>query len=178
MGYLCRGTVLTNDNLLATICREVRSVIFSSWRDNWACFLSMHFCALYMVNHASNLYPPRKVANMYSHWLDGITHKFNALTRVGVSVLLWSKFQKVCLLWAPNHVHARSNGRMHRACLCDEPNQAKRFSNLCSIKRVSAALRTRNRCWAKSKQTKIVEGKEGSVGHNRSSKDIGKGGTG
>jgi hypothetical protein len=39
---------------------------------------------------ASNLYPPRNIANMFDNWLWGIDDKYRILIRVGVFALIWS----------------------------------------------------------------------------------------
>ena len=42
------------------------------------------------IQIASNLYPPTSVADIFGHWLDGISNRFKALIRVGAYALLWS----------------------------------------------------------------------------------------
>ena len=39
---------------------------------------------------ASNLYPPRSVANIFGNWLRGLDHKYRILIRVGAIAIIWS----------------------------------------------------------------------------------------
>ena len=43
-----------------------------------------------VIQIASNLYPPTSIANIFGHWLDGISNSFKTLIRVGAYALLWS----------------------------------------------------------------------------------------
>uniref|UniRef100_A0A452YE56 Reverse transcriptase zinc-binding domain-containing protein n=1 Tax=Aegilops tauschii subsp. strangulata TaxID=200361 RepID=A0A452YE56_AEGTS len=43
-----------------------------------------------VIQIASSLYPPTSVANIFGHWLDGISNRFKTLLRVGAYALLWS----------------------------------------------------------------------------------------
>ena len=43
-----------------------------------------------VIQIASNLYPPTSVANIFGHWLDGISNRYKTLIRVGAYALLWS----------------------------------------------------------------------------------------
>ena len=42
------------------------------------------------IQVASNLYPPRSVANIFGNWLHGIDDKFRTVIRVGAIAVLWS----------------------------------------------------------------------------------------
>ncbi len=60
---------------------------------NFVRLLDLAVCILVMqrpgVTHNA-LYPPTSVANIFGHWLDGITNKFKTLIRVGAYALIWS----------------------------------------------------------------------------------------
>ena len=43
-----------------------------------------------IIQIASNVYPPTSVANIFGHWLDGVSNRFKTLLRVGAYALLWS----------------------------------------------------------------------------------------
>ena len=42
------------------------------------------------IQVASNLYPPRSVANIFGNWLHGIDNKFRTIIRVGAIAIIWS----------------------------------------------------------------------------------------
>ena len=42
------------------------------------------------IQIALNLYPPTSVANIFGHWLDGISNRLKTLIRAGAYALLWS----------------------------------------------------------------------------------------
>ena len=39
---------------------------------------------------ASNLYPPKSVANVFGNWLFGIDKRFKTIIRVGALAVIWS----------------------------------------------------------------------------------------
>ena len=42
------------------------------------------------IHIASNLYPPRSVANIFGNWLHGVDRKFRTIIRVGAVAVIWS----------------------------------------------------------------------------------------
>ena len=93
MWYLRRGVVLTKDNLarrnwpgskkccFCTHDETIKHLFFQCKfaRSTWS-----------VIQIASNLYPPTSVANIFGHWLDGISNRFKTLIRVGAYALIWS----------------------------------------------------------------------------------------
>jgi hypothetical protein len=84
--YLCRGVILTKDNLVkrnwhvSTKCvfchhnEKIKHLFFQCRfaRSIWSC-----------IQVASDLYPPTSVANIFGNWFHGIDHRFRTFIRVG-----------------------------------------------------------------------------------------------
>lgn len=93
MWYLRRGIILTKDNLVKR-----------NWTGNTTCCFCHHeetithlfFRCKFtratwsIIQVASNLYPPRSMANLFGNWLQGVDHKSRMLIRVGAAALFWS----------------------------------------------------------------------------------------
>jgi len=91
--YLRKGVLLTKDNLAKR-----------NWHGSLQCCFYHHVETIKhlffqckfarsiwsVIQVASNLYPPRNVANMFSNWLRGIDHKCRNLIRVGAIAVIWS----------------------------------------------------------------------------------------
>ena len=91
--YARRGVILTKGNLVRR-----------NWHGSTKCVFCPHdetikhlffeckvTCSIWLtIQIASNLYPPRSVANIFRNWLHGIDHK--TIIRVGAVVVIW-------LLW-------------------------------------------------------------------------------
>ena len=79
MWYLRRGVVLTKDNLARRNWRGSKKCSFCT-RDETIkhLFFQCKFArsTWSVIQIASNLYPPTSVANIFGHWLDGITNRF------------------------------------------------------------------------------------------------------
>ena len=90
---LFRSVILTKDNLVRR-----------NWHGSTKCVFCLHdetikhlffvckvACSIWStVQVASNLYPPRSVANIFGNWLHGIDIKFRTIIRVGAIAVLWS----------------------------------------------------------------------------------------
>jgi hypothetical protein len=91
--YLCRGVILTKDNLLK--CNWYKSIVFIlfTWRDYWALTLSVQICEIYMVDNLRrfNLVPPlNEVPNIFwklDRWRG--YHRFKLPIRIGALAVIW-----------------------------------------------------------------------------------------
>lgn len=93
MWYLRRGVVLTKDNLARRNWKESKKCSFYTHNETIKhLFFQCKFArsTWLVIQIVSNLYPPTSVANVYGHWLDGISNTFSTLIQVGASALLWS----------------------------------------------------------------------------------------
>ena len=93
MWYLRRGVVLTKDNLARCNWRGSKKCSFCTHDETIKhLFFQCKFARSTwpVIQIASNLYPPTSVANIFGHWLDGITNRFKTLIRVGAYALIWS----------------------------------------------------------------------------------------
>ena len=93
MWYLCRGVVLTKDNLTRRNWQGSKKCCFCTHDETikhlfFQCKFARSTWSIIQI--ASNLYPPTSVANIVGHWLDGIPNRFKALIRVGAYALIWS----------------------------------------------------------------------------------------
>lgn len=90
--YLCRGVVLTRDNLAKRIWNGSKKCCFCNEDETIQhLYLACRFAHLIwrMVNVAFNLPPPTSISNMFGNWLCSVDKKGKAQIRVGVSALCW-----------------------------------------------------------------------------------------
>ena len=93
MWYLRRGVVLTKDNLARRNWPGSKKCCFCTHNETIKhLFFQCKFArsTWSVIQIASNLYPHTSVANIFGHWLDGISNRFKTLIRVGAYALLWS----------------------------------------------------------------------------------------
>ena len=93
--YLCRGVVLTKDNLAKRNWKGSTKCMFCHHDETIKhLFFDRQFARSIWsaIQVPSNLYPPTSVANIFGNWLHGIDHKFRKHIWVGAIALLW-------LLW-------------------------------------------------------------------------------
>ena len=93
MWYLRRGVVLTKDNLARRNWKGSRKCSFCTHDETikhlfFQCKFARSTWSIIQI--ASNLYLPTSVANIFDHWLDGISNRFKMLLRKGAYALLWS----------------------------------------------------------------------------------------
>ena len=93
MWYLQRGVVLTKDNLARRNWQGSKKCCFCTHDETirhlfFQCNFSRSTWSVIQI--ASSLYPPTSVANIFGHWLDGISNMYKTLIRVGAYALLWS----------------------------------------------------------------------------------------
>ena len=93
MWYLQRGVVLTKDNLVRRNWKGSKKCSFCTHDETIKhLFFQCKFArsTWSVIQIASNLYPPTSVANIFGHWLDGISNRFKTLIHVGAYALLWA----------------------------------------------------------------------------------------
>ena len=93
MWYIRRGVVLTKDNLARRNWQDSKTCSFCTHDETIKhLFFQCKFArsTWSVIQIASNLYPPTSVANIFGHWLDGISNRYKTLIRVGAYALLWS----------------------------------------------------------------------------------------
>ena len=91
--YLRRGVVLTKDNLAKHNWQGSTKCMFCHHNETIKhLFFECHFARSIWsaIQVASNLYPPRSVANIFGNWLHGIDRSFRKHCWVGAIALLWS----------------------------------------------------------------------------------------
>ena len=91
--YLRKGVILTKDNLIKR-----------NWNGSTKCVFCIHdetikhlffqykvACSTWSaIQIASNLYPPRSVANIFGNWQHGGDSKERTIIRVGALAVIWS----------------------------------------------------------------------------------------
>ena len=91
--YLRKGVILTKDNLAKRNWQGSPKCCFYHHDETishlfFQCKLARSIWSVIQV--ASNLYPPRSVANTFGNWLRGIDPTYRILIRVGAIAIIWS----------------------------------------------------------------------------------------
>jgi hypothetical protein len=91
--YLRRGVILTKDNLAKRNWHGNKNCVFCHQDETikhlfFQCRFARSIWLIIQV--ASDLYPPRSVANIVGNWLHDIDNRFRPLIRVGVLAVIWS----------------------------------------------------------------------------------------
>jgi hypothetical protein len=91
--YLCRGVVLTRDNLAkrnwqgsknCCFCHKDETILHLFYECRFARFV---WC---IIQVATGLFPPRSVSNMFGNWLQGIRKDLKSLILLGVATICWT----------------------------------------------------------------------------------------
>ena len=86
MWYLRRGVVLTKDKLAQRNWRGSKKCSFCTHDETIKhLFFQCKFArsTWSVIQIASNLYPPTTVANIFGHWLDGISNRLPSCEKEG-----------------------------------------------------------------------------------------------
>jgi hypothetical protein len=91
--YLRHGVILTKDNLAKQNWHGSKSCVFYHHEETikhlfFQCRFVRSIWSIIQV--ASTLYPPCRVANIFGNWLHGIDNRFRTLIRVGALAVIWS----------------------------------------------------------------------------------------
>ena len=91
--YLRRGVILTKDNLVRRNWHGSTKCMFCPHQETikhlfFECSFARSIWSSIQI--ASNLYPPKLVANVFSNWLHGIDKKLRTVIRVGAIAVIWS----------------------------------------------------------------------------------------
>ena len=91
--YLCRGVILTKDNLVKQNWHESTKCMFCPQQETikhlfFECSFARSIWSSIQI--ASNLYQPKSVANKFDNWLHGIDKKYKTVIRVGAIAVIWS----------------------------------------------------------------------------------------
>jgi hypothetical protein len=93
--YLCRGVILTKDNLIKRNWHGNKTCVFCSQDETIKhLFFHCNFARSIwsVIQAAFGLYTPTIITNIFRNWLHGIDYKYMILLRVGAMTLIW-------LLW-------------------------------------------------------------------------------
>ena len=89
--YLRKGVILTKDNLVKRNWNGSTKCVFYT-HDETIKHLFFHCkvaCSIWSaIQIASNLYPPRSVANIFGNWLHGVDRKERTIIRVGALAVI------------------------------------------------------------------------------------------
>jgi hypothetical protein len=91
--YLCKGVILTKDNLAKRNWIGSRTCVFCHQDETIKhLFLQCRFARSIwsVIQVASTLFPPRSIANIFGNWLNGIDNRFKKHIRVGAIAFIWS----------------------------------------------------------------------------------------
>jgi hypothetical protein len=91
--YLCRGVILTKDNLIKRNWHGSQTCVFCSHDETIKhLFFQCNFARSIwsVIQAASGLYPPTSITNIFGNWVHGIDNKYIILLRVGAMALIWS----------------------------------------------------------------------------------------
>jgi hypothetical protein len=95
--YLCRGVILTKDNLVKQNWHGSTQCVFCH-HDEMINHLFFNCCFARtiwsLIKVASSLYPPTSIANIFRNWLHGIDLRFRRLIRMG-ALAIYGKNDKV-----------------------------------------------------------------------------------
>ena len=91
--YLRRGVILIKDNLVKRNWHGSTKCMFCPHEETikhlfFECSFARSIWSAIQI--ASNLYPPKSVANVFGNWLHGIDKKFRTVIRVGAIAVIWS----------------------------------------------------------------------------------------
>jgi hypothetical protein len=91
--YLRRGVILTKDNLVKRNWHGSTKCMFCPHDETikhlfFECSFARSIWSAIQI--ASNLYPPKSVANVFGNWLHGIDKKLRTVIRVGAIAVIWS----------------------------------------------------------------------------------------
>ena len=91
--YLCRGVILTKENLVKRNWHGSKKCMFCSHDETikhlfFECSFARSIWSAVQI--ASNLYQPKSVANVFGNWLHGIDKKYKTVIRVGAIAVIWS----------------------------------------------------------------------------------------
>ena len=91
--YARWGVILTKDNLVKRNWHGSTKCVFRPHDETikhlfFECKVAHSIWST--IEIASNLYPPRSVANIFDNWLHGMDHKFRTIIRVGAIAVIWS----------------------------------------------------------------------------------------
>jgi hypothetical protein len=91
--YLCRGVILTKDNLVKQNWHGSTRCVFCHQDETikhlfFQCRFARSIWSAIQV--ASRLYPPTSVVNVFGNWLHGIDLRFRMLIRVGALAVIWA----------------------------------------------------------------------------------------
>jgi hypothetical protein len=91
--YLCRGVILTKDNLVRRNWKGIPKCCFCHHDETIKhLFFQCQFARFIWsaIQVASSLSPPRPVTTIFGNWLYGIDNRDRVHIRVGVIALVWS----------------------------------------------------------------------------------------
>ena len=91
--YACWRVILNKDNLVKRNWNGSTKCVFCLHNETikhlfFDCKVARSIWSTIQI--ASNLYPPRSVANIFGNWLHGIDHRFRTIIRVGAIAVIWS----------------------------------------------------------------------------------------
>ena len=91
--YIRRGVILTKDNLVRRNWHGSTKCMFCSEQETikhlfFECSFARSIWSTIQI--ASNLYPPKSVANVFGNWLHGIDKSLRTVIRVGAIAVIWS----------------------------------------------------------------------------------------
>ena len=91
--YLRRGVILTKDNLAKRNWQGSKKCVFCHHDESikhlfFQCSFARSIWSTIQI--ASNLYPPKSVANIFGNWLNGVDSRLKLIIRVGAIAVIWS----------------------------------------------------------------------------------------
>ena len=91
--YLRRGVILTRDNLAKRNWQGSKKCVFCHHDESikhlfFQCSFARSIWSTIQI--ASNLYPPKSVANIFGNWLNGVDSRLKLIIRVGAIAVIWS----------------------------------------------------------------------------------------
>jgi hypothetical protein len=91
--YLCKGVVLTKDNLAKRNWHGSKKCVFCPQDETikhlfFQCHFARSIWSVIQVN--STLIPPCSITNIFGNWLNGIDNRFKKHIRVGAIAFIWS----------------------------------------------------------------------------------------
>ena len=91
--YLRKGVILTKDNLVKRNWNGSTKCVFCTHDETikhlfFQCKVARSIWSAIQI--ASNLYPPRSVANIFGNWLHGVDSKERTIIRVAALAVIWS----------------------------------------------------------------------------------------
>ena len=91
--YLCRGVILTKDNLAKRNWHGSKQCVFCHKDETikhlfFECTFASSIWSIIQIG--STIYPPTSIVNIFGSWLNGVDNSYKQLIMVAALAIIWS----------------------------------------------------------------------------------------